>query len=185
MRDWSPDTLRREFDRAVRLGWIAHVVDAARRYTLPTYDLLAIGSRETGLDPRYLHETGDGGNGFGLMQIDRRWHPSWVATGKWRTARACFFKGAEVYDEQQRILTRLAGSRRVHNKAPFVWPRLEPRTRRRVAIAAYNAGAADAAASYARHGHPDRYTTHGDYSADVLARAEHFRAFLSELKETS
>jgi len=61
---------------------------AAELYDLDWIALAAIMERESGggemLTPRGPSGTGDGGHGRGLMQIDDRWHPLFIASGLWR-----------------------------------------------------------------------------------------------------
>lgn len=174
---------KRQYARAKQHGWLpAFFAACVNRPWLTAADLLGIGSRETNLDPRYLTITGDHGNGFGLMQVDKRYFPDWVQTGKWRDARECIEKGAEVLAQKRaEIIAKEGhlvtwktskGQRMSFRGAPFSDEQL-----RRISIAAYNSGIA-AYHHFSTSGLPDKGTTGRDYSADVLARAAMFAALI-------
>jgi hypothetical protein len=63
---------------------------AAERYQLPPEILLAIASRETNM----RNIIGDGGHGYGIMQIDDRSFPEWCNSGLWKDVNAAIQKGA-------------------------------------------------------------------------------------------
>lgn len=170
---------KRQYDRAKRLGWIPMFAkSAASRPWCSTADLMGIGSRETNLDPIYLTKTGDHGNGFGLMQVDRRYFPEWTASGKWRDARECIEKGAEVLAQKRaEVIAKEGhvvswrtsrGTKMTFRGAPFNEEQL-----RRITFAAYNSGIA-AYHHFSTAGMPDKGTTGKDYSADVIARSKMF-----------
>lgn len=174
---------RRQYDRAKRLGWLPMFArSAASRPWCSTADLMGIGSRETNLDPVYLTKTGDHGNGFGLMQVDKRYFPDWVMTGKWRDARECIDKGAEVLAQKRaEIIAKQGhvvtwrtsrGTKMTFRGAPFTEEQL-----RRITFAAYNSGIA-AYHHFSTSGMPDKGTTGKNYSADVIARSQMFGQLL-------
>lgn len=182
-------TLRQEYRRARQEGWIPFFLEAAATSAVRPEVLLAIASRETNMGGRqiapgkfhWLRSPGDGGHGYGLMQIDGRSFPEWVRSGAWRQAKAGIVKGAEVLGQKRRGLLERAGkSVRIKSKQTvhtFLMPKFGNVTIERAAIAAYNSG--DWAAYHASKGRSvDQGTTHGNYSEDVLARAAHFRAWL-------
>jgi hypothetical protein len=182
--------LRRQFARAEQLGWIDHFEEASARYAEPTETLMAIGSRETNLDPRYLRVPGDNGNGFGLMQVDRRSFPNWCASGTWRDARQSILKGASVLASKRKgLLDRAGQTVRVttHDGKTtrlFTMPAFQGAELTRVSIAAYNGG--DWPAYHVSRGHdPDPGTTGQNYSADVLERARFFRKLLDSRRPAS
>jgi hypothetical protein len=182
--------VRKQFARADRLGWIDHFWEASARYGEAVDILLAIGSRETNLDPRYLRVLGDGGNGFGLMQIDKGSFPTWCASGAWKDARQSILKGAAVLAAKRKSLVERAGQRvRVTTRdrkttCNFSMPALAEPGLTRVAIAAYNGG--DWPAYHSSRGRdPDRGTTGQNYSADVLQRARVFREILDERRRSA
>lgn len=175
----SPTELRRQFDHVAAGGWNEDLA-AAAVLTFPAGEfdaaiLFAIGSRETNWAPRWMREPGDNGNGFGPMQIDKRSFPEWVASGAWRDPKAAILKGAEVLRSKLEDTIAMQGkpislkSRgRVFTVTGAV---LLPLLQYQVAIAAYNCGRwAHYHVSKGRS--PDHGTTGGDYSADVLYRAD-------------
>ena len=58
----------------VAIGRWPFIHDVEREYALPPFLLVAVGSRETNLDPYYVDHPGDGGHGRGLWQLDDRYH---------------------------------------------------------------------------------------------------------------
>lgn len=175
--------LKRQFNRVVADDLWPLLVEAARDYfpggEFDAADLFAVGSRETNWNKRYQRETGDHGNGFGYMQIDKRAFPKWVALGKWREPREAIRKGAEVLRAKYEQARANQGRKIVvPGGYSIVGKRLGPVALKRVAIAAYNSGIwAHYHASKGRSA--DHGTTGKDYSADVLARATKARAFKS------
>lgn len=120
----------------------------------------ALVSRETNM----RNIVGDGGHGRGYFQIDDRSHGPWlrkVGAGAGCPPIASAAKYAVMLLEANVEMAKAAG-------VPFG-------KRLRVAVAGYNAGAGGAIAAWRRHGDPDRATTGGDYSVDVLARAATIR----------
>jgi soluble lytic murein transglycosylase-like protein len=110
---------------------------AAELYDLDWIALAAIMERESEggetLTPRGPSGTGDGGHGRGLMQIDDRWHPLFVASGLWRVPEFNVVYAARLLRDNLRAL---AGE----------YP---------AAIAAYNAGLGTirrVIAEHAQHG---------------------------------
>ena len=125
---------------------------AGKKHGVPPALLAAIASRESragaALDS---HGRGDGGNGFGLMQVDRRYHtPHGGPYSK------------EHIDQAAGILKGMYND--VKAKHPD-WPKAQ---QLRGAVAAYNSGVGNV---QTRDG-MDRGTTGNDYSNDVWARAQ-------------
>ncbi|HEX8697274.1 MAG TPA: peptidoglycan-binding protein [Myxococcaceae bacterium] len=125
---------------------------AAAKHGLPPALLAAIASRESragaALD---RNGRGDGGNGFGLMQIDFRYH----------SPRGGPYS-AEHIDQAAGILKTMLNQ--VKAKHPS-WP---PEQQLRGAVAAYNSGVSNVQTIAGM----DRGTTGNDYSNDVWARAQ-------------
>ncbi len=170
---------KRQYERAKRLGWIPLFAKAAAsRPWCTTADLMGIGSRETNLDPIYLTKTGDHGNGFSIMQIDKRYFPDWVAAGGWRDAEQSIEKGAQVLTQKRAEIIKSLGHVKAWRTskgqamrftgAPFTDAQLH-----RISIAAYNSGIA-AYHHFSVSRDPDKGTTGRDYSKDVLARSALF-----------
>lgn len=89
----SGDELLRQYERAsARCGDIIDRAEA--ELGCPPFMLYAIGSRETNWDPFWQTNPGDGGNGHGYLQIDKRFHSipdDWTTNVEWQIR-----KGAEV-----------------------------------------------------------------------------------------
>jgi hypothetical protein len=168
---------------------------AGEAFGLSPFVLMAIASRETNMGGQQIGDSfewlirpGDNGHGFGLMQIDSRSFPEWTRLERWRDAREGIFKGAQVLAGKRSAIVEREGQRiTVHERNgerwPFVMPPIEGLDLERVAIASYNSG--DWAPYHFSKGRdPDRGTTGGNYSADVLERARQFRALSITEAET-
>jgi soluble lytic murein transglycosylase-like protein len=132
-------------------GIYPHFIEASRRYQIPLALLLAIASRESGMGLALDTDwTGDSGNGIGIMQIDRRYHPEFTGQTANNDHQSNITYGAEF----------LSGLIRQFPSD------------RNAAIAAYNAGAARVRRALAAGRHPDAVTTGRDYSSDVLRRMQ-------------
>lgn len=137
-------------------------VEIASKHGVPPALLAGIASRET-RGNNIL--TGDGGNGVGIMQVDKRFHPE--RTQKILNApvsqqiRVGIEMGGEVFSEM------LAG---ITSKFPgwtLAW-------QLRGATAAYNAGLGTVQTQAGM----DIGTTFDDYSADVWERAKHYASLV-------
>lgn len=173
--------VKKQFERARMLGWLPKCERAALRHNLNPALILALASRETDLNPRYLSEPGDHGNGFGLTQVDRRSYPEFVASGKWRDAEACFEFAARKLSQERQTLLQLAGKPlqtrfRSGMRRSFVGVALTEADALRVTIAGYNCGVMTAYYHFSKRRQPDQGTTGGNYSADVFHRAAQFQA---------
>ncbi|MGB3495908.1 MAG: SH3 domain-containing protein [Elainellaceae cyanobacterium] len=145
-----------------------HVEQAASRYSWLDASVVAgIGSRESAwgrfLSPRGPGGTGDGGHGRGLMQIDDRYHQSFIASGRWSNPKdnidyAVDQVLANYYSYLDRNTT------------------LQGRELLRGAIAAYNSGLSNVTRAISQGRDVDYYTTGQDYSWDVLNRAGFFQS---------
>ena len=80
MANWTENDLKRQFERAKKNGWIKTFKSAAATYQFPPEVLMAIASRETNM----RNIIGDGGHGYGLVQIDDRSFPEWCNSGLWK-----------------------------------------------------------------------------------------------------
>jgi len=111
---------------------------------------------------------GDHGHGYGLMQIDDRSHPAFIATGKWRDAQASAEYAIKLLRDNFNTLGKffeLFGG----DYALLWWG----------AVAAYNCGAGNVLKARRRGRHADYYTTGRDYSADVKKRAAYLEEALT------
>lgn len=147
-------TISTELAYAKNGGFMPDFDAAAKRTGIDRNLLLAIASRESNmglaLDSNWL---GDNGNGIGLMQVDRRWHPSYATTYSPQDTTANVRKGAQILQD---YLYHFDGNQRY-------------------ALAAYNAGPGNVEKALAQGLDPDAYTTGKDYSRDVLQRYDIIR----------
>jgi hypothetical protein len=125
---------------------------AGVRYGLPPALLAAIASRESRAGAKLdVNGLGSGGDCFGLMQLDSRYHPP--RGGPY---------SSEHIDQAARVLERLLEE--VKAKHPG-WP---PEQQLRGAVVAYDVGVSNVRTIKDM----DRGTTGDDYSNDVWARAQ-------------
>jgi soluble lytic murein transglycosylase-like protein len=147
-------TISTQLAYAKNSGFMPAFDAAARQTGIDRNLLLAIASRESNmglaLDANWL---GDNGNGIGIMQVDRRWHPTYAARYNPQDTTANVRKGAQVLQD---YLARFNGNRRY-------------------AVAAYNSGPGNVSKALAQGLDPDTYTTGKDYSKDVLQRYDIIR----------
>jgi hypothetical protein len=203
--DGAPDptlTSRRELESALEaagfspssreVAYVRYCRDwihaAAERNKCDPYVLVAIGSRESNwgtsrqLRPQSPAGTGDWkprrahpplrpdtmppdglGYGRGLMQVDWDAH-EFARSGAWRDPEANIGYGAHVLAQCTAALSE-AFEGRLSREALLT-----------AAIAAYNAGAGNVKKALKANADVDSVTTGGDYSRDVLARAEVFQS---------
>ena len=140
----------------------------ARKYNLSPAVIAAIISRETRADERYYKPPvhggllGDNGHGCGPTQIDTRAHPEWTTRwikGEFEVGEA-IRKGCEVLAASQKYIHASYNS-------------LNGDALLRAAIAGYNCGPANVVKSLVAGNDVDSRTAGGDYSRDVLARADY------------
>lgn len=152
-------TLSTQLTRARNNGWIPFFSEAAQRFNFPVPLLLAIASRETNV----RNIIGDGGHGRGIMQIDDRSFPDFANSGAAMDPRQNIIKGGEVLSGKRRFLSGRGVSGQLLMRA---------------SIAAYNGGEGRVINAINQGRDIDSVTTHGDYSADVLARSAIFTELL-------
>ncbi|MEL6320957.1 MAG: transglycosylase SLT domain-containing protein, partial [Cyanobacteria bacterium J06626_14] len=144
-----------------------YVEQAASRYRWLNPSVIAgIGSRESAwgrlLSPPGPGGTGDGGHGRGLMQIDDRFHESFIRSGRWRSPKDNIdYAIDDVLAKSYAYLDRNTS--------------LQGTDLLRGAIAAYNAGLGSVMRALQSGRDVDYYTTGQDYSWDVLNRAGWFQ----------
>ena len=158
--------------------WAQAVNGAATAAKVDPYQLAALVLRESGAGwaPTYWPKGGacgwgDGatqehpelGHGFGLFQLDRRWHAPFIASPEAQTPEGQAAYACKVLTTNRHILSmspqHLAGA--VLERAIF---------------AAYNAGTGPVLAAVLRGRDPDAPTAHHDYSAWIFVKASELRA---------
>jgi soluble lytic murein transglycosylase-like protein len=146
-----------ESDRDRVYPLIPRFINAAGYWGIPPAILAGIASRESQcgmlLDKNGF---GDGGNAYGIMQVDKRFHVE-DHTSYAPDSLAHINFAASILKTNLTILQRKHGD----------WPLVR---QLQGAIAAYNCGVGNIKT---QHG-IDIGTTHNDYSNDVWARALHF-----------
>jgi len=172
MPAWRPRDIKIQFERARRNGWDAHFAHAAHDYDFTVSVLMAVASRETNMQ----NIVGDGGHGYGIMQIDDRSFPDWCHSGIWKDVHAAILKGAQVLDSKREAIRAGQGKRlRVGDKS-YVGAQIASNADLlRISLASYNSGgwAYYYYSTNANHD-PDSKTTEHNYSADTLAREAEF-----------
>ncbi len=153
--------MRRAREDAGRVRrWRAPITAAAKRYELPAAVVGAIVSRES----RGKNVIGDHGNGFGLMQVDRRyfgsWTRSWTAAGK--DPAEGIRKGAELLRKKIDYLKKRH-------------PNLSPSRLLSAGISAYNGGEGAVPPPLHPGAAPATQTTGRDNAPHVLTPPAYFR----------
>ena len=151
----------RELAHGRQAPWWGALKQAAAAQNLELAFVLAIGSRETNL----RDETGDGGHGHGVLQVDDRWHPEVAGKPIHRATPE------ELIDAGCQILAEAV--RGVAHAHPD-WP---PDDQLKVAASAYNAGLR-AALRGSAEGDSDKYATPPPYGRDVMQRRAVFKSLL-------
>ncbi|TYP93551.1 Transglycosylase SLT domain-containing protein [Fodinibius salinus] len=145
-------------------GLMGYFSEASKRYGVPLALLLAVASRESRMGLALSADgTGDHGNGIGIMQIDRRYHPGFTGRHSPLDHQANIDYGAEYL---AKLLREFNGN-----------------TTR--AIASYNAGPNKVQTAIYAGLPPDSVTTGGDYSEDVVGRKQLIDQLLGLSKATS
>ena len=168
------DYLAQQFQYAKANGWLAAFVKAGKDYDFAPSLLMAIASRETNM----RNIVGDGGHGYGLMQIDIRSFGEWIDSGAWRHPVQVIEKGAQILDQKMTQIHNGAGRPITVGGFNFTGATFPTAAAAiRVAVAAYNSGLW-AYYCFSKGEDPDRLTTGHNYSKDVLARQEEFERLL-------
>ena len=141
-------------------GLLPYFMEASKRYGVPLALLLAIASRESRMGLALSSDgTGDHGNGIGIMQIDKRYHPEF-------TGRHSPFDHKANINYGARYLAQLLREFNGNTSQ---------------AIAAYNGGPRRVRTAVFSGLSPDAVTTGGDYGRDVLERKQ----LVTDLMSTS
>lgn len=155
----TPITISPQLTYLAATGIMEVFDQVARESGLPKSLLLAVASRESNmgmaLDSNWL---GDKGNGIGLMQIDRRYHPAYAANYAANDHLANVRKSAEILSND---LSLFGGNKKQ-------------------ALAAYNAGIDDVRMAITQGLDPDLFTTGQDYGRDVLHRQQIIKSIIGE-----
>jgi LysM repeat protein len=128
---------------------------AARDFNLPPALLAAIASRESRGGAVLKNGFGDGGHGFGIMQVDDRNPPSPVQ-----------HEGGPAGQPHINQATKILADKLKRVRQKF--PDLSPVEQLQMAVSQYNGGAGK------RPPNSDQGTTGGDYMNDVWARARFY-----------
>jgi hypothetical protein len=116
------------------------------------------------------------------MQIDDRFYPDFINSGKWSQPEANIEEGATILETTLKTISTSQGKTLAitinNKKVNFVGKALNQQELLQTAIAAYNAGCR-AYYYMSLSGNPDIPTTGGNYSKDVLERAASFKSFVS------
>ncbi|XP_074839376.1 lysozyme g-like [Carettochelys insculpta] len=127
---------------------------AGRRYCVDPAVIAGIISRESHAGAALRDGWGDGGNGYGLMQVDKRYHK---LVGAWNS-EAHLNQGTSILVNMVKEIKRK-------------FPRWTKEQQLKGGISAYNAGTKNVQ-SYDRM---DIGTTNNDYANDVVARAKYYK----------
>ena len=163
------DEIGQQLAYAKANGWYTAFLRAAAEFQFAPSLLLAIASRESGM----RNIVGDGGHGYGLMQIDDRAYPDFCHTGAWKAPVLIIEKGASVLDSKRTLIEHGQGQVLHVGGYQFLGAKIDAVSLVRVAVASYNAGLWPYY-TFSKGEDPDRLTTGHNYSADVLARAAEF-----------
>jgi hypothetical protein len=171
---WSRADLVSQVKVAKAKGWLPLFHKAARDYEIPAEVLIAIASRESGV----ANVVGDHGKGYGLMRIDVGGYPEWCASGVWRDPNAGIQKGAQILDSKREEIRNSQGRIVSIAGRPFRGaPIPDENVLLTISVAAYDNGLWPYY-SFSNNTAIDRYTTRGNYSADVKARASVIKTLL-------
>ena len=164
-----------------RIRIVAELVHQGPPDGIGTALVLAMGSRETNI----ANIVADGGHGRGWLQIDDRFHATWLQAhagckdGTWNAKFASALPAGRV---PTLTASTLKAIELLHGNVAFATSRKVPSGERtRFAIAAYNCGAGNAIKGFAE-GNVDARTAHGDYAADVLSRRDAVADYLKRHK---
>ena len=143
-----------DLDRKRVMAHKAKFIEAGARFGLPPALLAAIASRESRGGAALKNGFGDGGHGFGLMQVDDR-NPFGVVKEGGPAGLPHIIQASGILRDKLKAV-----------RAKF--PTLPPVRQLQTAVSRYNGGS----------GKPfpdsDRGTTGGDYMSDTWARARHY-----------
>jgi len=169
------NTSEAETLRMIRRLYGAFFISAAAHFQHRPEILAGICMRESAggnsplLDKQGPEGRGDGGHGYGLMQIDDRSFPEFCKGTLWMDAYENIKFGAWVLARKRRYLS-----------SQTLGYALTTADLERAAVAAYNAGEVRVLKLIQQHEDVDLMTANKNYSAEVLRLAEIYRS-LGEL----
>jgi hypothetical protein len=140
-----------------------HIIKAASLHNLRPEVIAAIICRESEgglshlLDVQGPEGRGDNGHGHGLMQIDDRWHPTYIRSGMWRDPYDNIRYGCVVLRQSINGFARIDKYKDDAEK---------------YGIAGYNAGPSRVVMALDKGADCDSVTSHGDYSKTILMNAK-------------
>lgn len=149
------DELFTELMRVKNKGWMPFFEQASTKYNIALWILLAMASRETNCQ----NIVGDHGHGRGIMQIDDRSHFTWLKLHQngMDVASSIDYAASILRDNLDHYHGALDRS-----------------------IAAYNTGQKNVNVSLSLNRSVDTTTANGNYSEDVLYRANIIKQMLQE-----
>ena len=173
------------------------ILKVAAEQNISPFIIAAILDRESrfgdALTPKGPSGTGDGGHGRGLMQIDDRFHQTFIATGGANDPYKAMtygiktvLKGKMAYLASNPktptvTLTEADATRRGVKAGVYRDPRpLSGDALVQASIAAYNAGELAVLKSLAAGKSADATTAHGNYSNAVLTAAKKFSSLVEQ-----
>ncbi|XP_078512288.1 lysozyme g-like [Lissotriton helveticus] len=131
----------------------AKMVTVGKKLCVDPALIAAIASRESRAGSALINGFGDGGNAFGLMQVDIRYHK---IRGAWNSQEH-ITQATEILVSMIKAVTKK-------------FPKWSVEQKLKGGIAAYNIGPGNV-----RTENVDSYTTAKDYSNDVVARAQYYK----------
>jgi hypothetical protein len=149
-------------------AYAADVRTVAARYDIPSCIIAGMGSRESqwglALSPPGPDGTANRGHGRGLLQIDDRWHPHFIQSGRWSIPLENIRYGCAL------LRSFMDSFVEQYNWSPG------PQSLR-AALASYNCGPRRVYEAWQAGNDLDHFTAGRNYSADVLSRAGWFQLY--------
>jgi soluble lytic murein transglycosylase-like protein len=142
--------------------------DAGEELGLDPYLLAAVCDRESN---GRVDVVGADGHGYGLMQIDDRYHGAWFGTHRWQDPKQNIYKGAEILRD---AIREFSGD----TDAEFLGCCRYNASLARISAALKKANAD----KISRRMAADSVTTGGNYGSDTLRRRGAFKAKAEAMK---
>ena len=150
---WSPEDLKLHLERAKTMGWLEFFVAASKKTGVSRSVLIAIASRESGMQ----NIVGNEGHGYGIMQINDHDHWKWLQSHD---------NGMDPKSNIDFAAT-IIHSHLVHFQRDYL-----------KAVSAYKSGVRNVDLLVAKGMDPDFYTPGRNFGKNVMARAEEIRKML-------